>query len=154
MMVLKPRQGNLRLIFRFRKSLGWDLNNFTNCLRWHCLGLNPIINYISLGFNTTKHSVNLPCEFKGADLRFVFAYAKSIFFLMTRLKNIRQNCCFFVYGVKVFSNHNSIVYFHNIFIISIDPRFSLRLFIERTIFVRGTLKLLRDGFLTFHLLQK
>ena len=42
MMVLRPRQGNIRQVFIVFKSHANNLN-----LRFHCRGLNTIIDYIS-----------------------------------------------------------------------------------------------------------
>ena len=49
LILFRPRQGNLRLVFRLfkshpRQSLGLDLNNLKTCLRFPSLGLNPIID--------------------------------------------------------------------------------------------------------------
>ena len=60
MMGLRPRQGNLRLVFRLFKSYALDylslmlgkphirLNNLKTSLRFPCLGLNPIIDSINI----------------------------------------------------------------------------------------------------------
>ena len=48
MMVLRPQQGNLGLVFRLSLILGRDLNNLKTCLRFPCLGLNPIIDSFNL----------------------------------------------------------------------------------------------------------
>ena len=51
-MVLRPWQGNLRLVFRLFVSCSAQprmrLNNLKTCLRFPCLGLNTIIDSITL----------------------------------------------------------------------------------------------------------
>ena len=48
MMGLRPLQGNLRLVFRLFKSYDLRLNNLKTSLKFPCVGLNPIIDSISL----------------------------------------------------------------------------------------------------------
>ena len=55
-MVLRPRQGNLRQVFWLLKSharlcQAWDLNNLKMSLRFPCRGLNTIIDYFSHTFS-------------------------------------------------------------------------------------------------------
>ena len=50
MMGLRPRQGNLRLVFRLFKSYARQASLKTS-MRFPCLGLNPIIDSISLFVN-------------------------------------------------------------------------------------------------------
>ena len=51
MMVLRPRQGNLRQVFRFfgllRDFAEHETNNLKTSLRFPCRGLNIIIDYFS-----------------------------------------------------------------------------------------------------------
>ena len=63
MTVLRPRQGNLMLVFRLfkshaRQSLTWDLNNLKTCLRFPCLSLNTIIDSISLWISLDLDKTN------------------------------------------------------------------------------------------------
>ena len=57
---LRPQQGNLRLVFRLFKSYAWQAShktkNLKTSLRFPCLGLNPIIDSISLCSSSAEAS--------------------------------------------------------------------------------------------------
>ena len=63
MMVLMPRQGNLRLVFRlfvlYSAKPRIRLNNLKTCLRFPCLGLNTIIDSINLTSDPSRIGSNL-----------------------------------------------------------------------------------------------